>query len=69
MEGAIVLEGILVSPQAMNKQEHLEPSQDPPLELFEPLAMKKITTPTPQVKEEVTGTLHAAPPSEVTLEL
>jgi hypothetical protein len=29
-EGAIVLEGIPVSPQAMDKQEHPESSQDPP---------------------------------------
>jgi hypothetical protein len=36
-EGAIVLEGIPVFPQAMNKQEHPESSQDPPPELFEPL--------------------------------
>ena len=35
LEGAIVLEGIPVSPQAMNKQEHPESSQDPPPELFE----------------------------------
>jgi hypothetical protein len=34
LEGAIVLEGILVSPQAMDKQENLEPSQDPPPEMF-----------------------------------
>jgi hypothetical protein len=35
-EGAIVLEGMLVSPQAMGKKEHPESSQDPPPELFEP---------------------------------
>jgi hypothetical protein len=35
-EGTIVLEGMTVSPKAMDKQEHPESSQDPPLELFEP---------------------------------
>jgi hypothetical protein len=30
-EGAIVLEGMSVSPQDMDKQEHPESSQDPPL--------------------------------------
>jgi hypothetical protein len=44
-EGAIVLEGIPVFPQAMDKQEHPESSQDPPPELFEPLIMKKIPAP------------------------
>ncbi|PWZ38592.1 hypothetical protein Zm00014a_043469 [Zea mays] len=44
-EGAIVLEGIPVFPQAMDKQEHAESSQDPPPELFEPLTMKKILAP------------------------
>ena len=52
LEGAIVLEGILVFPQAMNKQEHHESSQDPPLELFEPLTMKKIPAPSLVIKEE-----------------
>jgi hypothetical protein len=46
-EGAIVLEGIPVFPQAMNKQEHPESSQAPPPELFEPLTMKKIPAPLP----------------------
>ncbi|PWZ19607.1 hypothetical protein Zm00014a_036441 [Zea mays] len=41
-EGAKVLEGIPVFPQAMNKQEHLKSTQDPSPELFEPLTMKKI---------------------------
>jgi|UniRef100_A0A804P9C5 hypothetical protein len=59
-EGAIVLEGIPVSPQAMDKQEHPESSQDPPLELFEPLTMKKIPAPSLEVKEK----LQAPPPSE-----
>jgi hypothetical protein len=43
-EGAIVLEGILVSPQAIDKQEHPESSKNPPLEMFKPLTMKKIPT-------------------------
>jgi hypothetical protein len=51
-EGAIVLEGMPVSPKAMDKQEHLESSQDPPLELFEPFTMKKIPAPSLEVKEE-----------------
>jgi hypothetical protein len=59
-EGAIVLEGIPVSPQAMDKHEHPESSQDPPLELFEPLTMKKIPAPSLEVKEK----LQAPPPSE-----
>jgi hypothetical protein len=62
-EGAIVLEGIPVFPQAMNKQEHPESSQDPPLELFEPLAMKKIPAPSLEVKEAA-NTPPAPPPSE-----
>ncbi|PWZ24906.1 hypothetical protein Zm00014a_008699 [Zea mays] len=40
-EGAIVLEGIPIFPQAMNKQEHPESSQDPPPELFEPLPRRR----------------------------
>jgi hypothetical protein len=68
-EGAIVLDRILVSPQAMNNQELLESSQDSPPELFEPLTMKKITTPSLEVKEEVTRTPPAPLPSKVTLEL
>jgi hypothetical protein len=35
----------------MDKQEHLESSQDPPPELFEPLTMKKIPAPSLEVKE------------------
>jgi hypothetical protein len=58
------LEGILVFPQAMNKQEHPESSQDSPPELFEPLTMKKIPTPSREVKEEATSTPPAPPPSE-----
>jgi hypothetical protein len=44
-EGAIVLEGIPVFPQAMNKQEHPESSQDPPPELFEPLTKSSTSAP------------------------
>jgi hypothetical protein len=50
-DGAIVLEGIPVFSQAMDKQEHPESSQDPPPELFEPLTMKKI--PAPPLSEEL----------------
>jgi hypothetical protein len=63
-EGAIVLEGIPVFPQAMNKQEHPESSQVPPPELFEPLTMKKIPAPSLEVKEEAASTSLAPPPSE-----
>jgi hypothetical protein len=63
-EGAIVLEGILVFPQAIDKQEHPESSQDPPPELFEPLTMKKIPAPSLEVKEEAASTPPAPPPSE-----
>jgi hypothetical protein len=63
-EGAIVLEGIPAFPQAMDKQEHPEASQDPPPELFEPLTMKKILAPSLEVKEEAASTLPAPPPSE-----
>jgi hypothetical protein len=63
-EGAIVLEGIPDSPKAMDKQEHPESSQDPPPELFEPLAMKKILAPSLEVKEEAASTPPAPPPSE-----
>jgi hypothetical protein len=63
-EGAIVLEGILVFPQVMNKQEHTESSQDPPPKLFEPLTMKKIPAPSCEVKEEDASTPPAPPPSE-----
>ncbi|PWZ04338.1 hypothetical protein Zm00014a_020704 [Zea mays] len=54
-EGAIVLEGIPVFPQAMNKQEHPKSAQDPPPELFEPFTMKKIPAPPPseEVQEPV----------------
>jgi hypothetical protein len=55
-EGDIVLEGMLVSPQTMDKQEHPESSQDPPPELFEPLTMKKILAPSLEVKEEAAST-------------
>jgi hypothetical protein len=68
-EGAIVLEGMPVSPRAMVKQEHPESSQDPPPEMFEPLTMKKIPAPSHEVKEEAASTPPAPPPSEVTLEL
>ncbi|PWZ06046.1 hypothetical protein Zm00014a_017034 [Zea mays] len=63
-EGAIVLEGIPVFPQAMNKQEHPESSQDPSLELFEPLTMKKIPAPSLEIKEEAASTPPALTPSE-----
>uniref|UniRef100_A0A804UCS1 Uncharacterized protein n=2 Tax=Zea mays TaxID=4577 RepID=A0A804UCS1_MAIZE len=63
-EGAIILEGIPVSPKAMDKQEHPESSQDPPPELFEPLTMKKIPAPSLEVKEEAASTPPAPPPSE-----
>ncbi|PWZ22272.1 hypothetical protein Zm00014a_044742 [Zea mays] len=63
-EGAIVLEGIPVFPQAMNKQEHPESSQDPPSELFEPLTMKKIPAPFREIKEEAASTSPAPPPSK-----
>ena len=68
-EGAIVLEGIPVFPQAMDKQEHPESSQDPPPELFEPLTMKKIPAPSREIKEEATSTPLAPPPSEELQEL
>jgi hypothetical protein len=48
----------------MNKQEHPESSQDPPLELFEPLTMKKIPAPSHEIKEEAASTSPAPPPSE-----
>jgi hypothetical protein len=63
-EGAIVLEGIPVFPQAMNKQEHPKSSQDPPPELFEPLTMKKIPAPSREIKEEFDPAL----PSQLPLE-
>jgi hypothetical protein len=63
-EGAIVLEGIPVHPQAMDKQEHPKSSQDPPPELFEPLTMKKILAPSLEIKEEAASTPPAPPPSE-----
>ncbi|PWZ15839.1 hypothetical protein Zm00014a_027967 [Zea mays] len=63
-EGAIVLEGIPVSPKAMDKQEHPESSQDPLPELHEPLTMKKIPAPSREVKEEAASTPPAPPPSE-----
>jgi hypothetical protein len=63
-EGAIVLEGIPVSPQAMDKQEHPESSQDSPPELFEPLTLKKIPAPSREIKEEAASTPPAPPPSK-----
>jgi hypothetical protein len=64
LEGSIVLEGIPVFPQAMNKQEHPESYQDPPPKLFEPLTMKKIPTPSLEVKKEAASTSLAPPPCE-----
>jgi hypothetical protein len=58
------LEGIPVFPQAMNKQEHPESSQDPPLEFFEPLTMKKIPAPSREIIEEAASTPRAPPPSK-----
>jgi hypothetical protein len=58
------LEGIPAFPQAMDKQEHPESSQDPPLELFEPLTMKKIPAPSLEVKKEAASTPLTLPPSE-----
>jgi hypothetical protein len=63
-EGTIDFEGIPVFPQAMDKKEHHESSQDPPLELFEPLTMKKIPAPSLEVKEEAASTPPAPPSSE-----
>jgi hypothetical protein len=63
-EGAIILEGMPVSPKAMGKQEHPESSQDPLLELLEPLTMKKIPARSLEVKEEAASTPPAPPPSE-----
>jgi hypothetical protein len=63
-EGAIVLEGIPVFPQAMDKQKHPESFQDPPPELFEPLTMKKIPAPSREIREEAASTPPALPPSE-----
>jgi hypothetical protein len=63
-EGAIVLEGMSVSPKVMDKQEHPESSQNPPPELFEPLTMKKILAPSCEIKEEAASTPPAPPPSE-----
>jgi hypothetical protein len=48
----------------MDKQEHPESSQDPPLEFFETLTMKKILAPSVEVKEEAASTPPAPPPSE-----
>ncbi|PWZ56134.1 hypothetical protein Zm00014a_015680 [Zea mays] len=48
----------------MDKQEHPESSQDPPLELCEPLTMKKIPAPSREIKEEAASTPPAPPPSE-----
>jgi hypothetical protein len=63
-EGAIVLEGITVFPQAMDKQEHTKSSLDPPPELCEPLTMKNIPAPSREIKEEAASTPPAPPPSE-----
>jgi hypothetical protein len=63
-EGAIVLEGIPVFSQAMDKQEHPESSQDPSPELIEPLNMKKIPAPSLEVKEEAASTPPAPSPSK-----
>jgi hypothetical protein len=63
-EGASVLEGIPVFPQAMDKQEYPESSQGPPPELFEPLTMKKIPAPSHEIKEEAASTPPAPPPSK-----
>jgi hypothetical protein len=63
-EGAIVLEGFLVFPQAMNKQEHPKSSQDLPPELFEPLTMKKIPAPSREIREEAASIPPAPPPSK-----
>ncbi|PWZ37319.1 hypothetical protein Zm00014a_030756 [Zea mays] len=68
-EEAIVLEGIPVSPKAMDKQEHPESSQDPPPELHEPFTLKKIPAPSREVKEEAASTPPAPPPSEELQEL
>ncbi|PWZ52408.1 hypothetical protein Zm00014a_035814 [Zea mays] len=53
LEGTIVLEGISVFPQAMDKKEHHESSQDPPPELFEPLTMKKILAPSLESRKKL----------------
>jgi hypothetical protein len=58
------LEGIPVFPQAMNKQEHPESSQDSPPELFEPLTMKKILAPSREIKEKAASTPPALLPFE-----
>uniref|UniRef100_A0A804LH35 Uncharacterized protein n=2 Tax=Zea mays TaxID=4577 RepID=A0A804LH35_MAIZE len=55
--------------RAMDKQEHPESSQDPPLEMFEPLTMKKIPAPSLEVKEEAASTPPTPPPSEELQEL
>ncbi|PWZ20944.1 hypothetical protein Zm00014a_004267 [Zea mays] len=60
-EGAIVLKGYPVFPHAMDSPES---PQDPPLELFEPLTMKKIPAPSREVKEEAASTPPAPPPSQ-----
>ncbi|PWZ19821.1 hypothetical protein Zm00014a_016374 [Zea mays] len=48
----------------MDKQEHTESSQDPLLELFEPLTMKKILALSLEIKEEAASTPPAPLPSE-----
>ncbi|PWZ30989.1 hypothetical protein Zm00014a_015323 [Zea mays] len=52
-EGAIVLEGIPVFLQAMDKQEHPESSQDPLPELFEPLTMRRFRHPPLRSKKKL----------------
>ncbi|PWZ20436.1 hypothetical protein Zm00014a_009281 [Zea mays] len=64
LEGAIVLEGMPVSPQAMDKQEHPKSCHDPPLVLLEPLTMKKIPAPSLEIKEEAASTPLAPSSSE-----
>jgi hypothetical protein len=68
-EGAIVLKGMPISPQAMDKQEYPESSQDPPPKLFEPLTMKKIPAPSLEIQEEAASTPPSPPPSEELQEL
>jgi hypothetical protein len=68
-EGSIVLEGMPVSPKAMDKQEHPESSQGPLPELFEPLTMKKILALSHEVKEEAASTPPTPLPFEELQEL
>jgi hypothetical protein len=59
-EGAIVLEGILVSPQAMDKQEHPESSQDPRRSCLSPSPWRRFQHRPVRSKKK----LQALPPSE-----